>query len=144
MLAIKRALVVGADTCVLVFDEIDTGISGRIADVVGQKIAELSGFCQVICISHLPQVAAYAKTHYIVEKSVRDSRTQSRIRSLSQSEHLDEIARLLSGDRVTKVSLSHAESLVAQALEKLKKRPLLVRTSSSKRKPDQSPNLVNK
>ncbi|MEI6399721.1 MAG: DNA repair protein RecN, partial [Pseudomonadota bacterium] len=76
MLALKRALVVGAETCVLVFDEIDTGISGRVADIVGQKISELSGYCQIICISHLPQVAAYADRHYIVKKIEGKDRTR--------------------------------------------------------------------
>jgi DNA repair protein RecN (Recombination protein N) len=115
MLALKKALVVGAETCVLVFDEIDTGISGRIADIVGQKIAELSGFCQIICISHLPQVAAYADCHYIVKKIEGKDRTESTITQLSKSARLEEIARLLSGDKVTKASLDHAKSLISEA-----------------------------
>lgn len=137
MLALKKALVVGADTCVLVFDEIDTGISGRIADVVGQKIAELSHLCQIICISHLPQVAAYAKAHYVVEKKVKDQRTESNIRALSASEHLDEMARLLSGNKVTLASRSHAESLVSEAQSKLKERPS--ETASNKAEKKKSP-----
>ena len=115
MLALKKALVVGAETCVLVFDEIDAGISGRVADIVGQKIAELSGYCQIICISHLPQVAAYADRHYIVKKIEGKDRTASTITPLSNTERLEEIARLLSGDKVTKASMDHAESLVAEA-----------------------------
>jgi DNA repair protein RecN (Recombination protein N) len=115
MLALKKALVVGAETCVLVFDEIDTGISGRVADIVGQKIAELAGFCQIICISHLPQVAAYADRHYIVKKIEGKDRTESTITQLSKTERLEEIARLLSGDKVTKASLDHAKSLVTEA-----------------------------
>lgn len=115
MLALKKALVVGAETCVLVFDEIDTGISGRVADIVGQKISELAGFCQIICISHLPQVAAYADRHYIVKKIEGKDRTESTITQLSKSERLEEIARLLSGDKVTKASLDHAKSLVSEA-----------------------------
>lgn len=119
MLALKKALVVGAETCVLVFDEIDTGISGRIADTVGKKIAELAGFCQIICISHLPQVSAYADTHYIVEKRQKGERTESNIRPLSHDERLEEIARLLSGNKVTAASLSHAKSLVEEARAKV-------------------------
>jgi DNA repair protein RecN (Recombination protein N) len=115
MLALKKALVVGAETCVLVFDEIDTGISGRVADIVGQKISELAGYCQIICISHLPQVAAYADRHYIVKKIEGKDRTESTITPLSPIERLDEIARLLSGDKVTKASLDHAKSLVTEA-----------------------------
>ena len=105
----------GAETCVLVFDEIDTGISGRVADIVGQKISELSGYCQIICISHLPQVAAYADRHYIVKKIEGKDRTESTIQPLSTTDRLEEIARLLSGDKVTKASLDHAKSLVSEA-----------------------------
>lgn len=127
MLALKKALVVGAETCVLVFDEIDTGISGRVADIVGQKISELSGYCQIICISHLPQVAAYADRHYIVKKIEARDRTESTMTQLSKTERLEEIARLLSGDKVTKASLDHAKSLVTEAhsrSEAKKKKPL--------------------
>jgi DNA repair protein RecN (Recombination protein N) len=115
MLALKKALVVGAETCVLVFDEIDTGISGRVADIVGQKIAELSGYCQILCISHLPQVAAYADRHYVVQKIEGKDRTESTIKTLSDGDHLKEIARLLSGDKLTQASLEHAKSLVSEA-----------------------------
>lgn len=115
MLALKKALVAGAETCVLVFDEIDTGISGRVADIVGQKIAELSSYCQILCISHLPQVAAYADRHYVVKKIESKDRTESTIKMLSEQEHLQEIARILSGDKLTKASLEHATSLVAEA-----------------------------
>ena len=121
MLALKKALVVGAETCVLVFDEIDTGISGRVADIVGQKIAELAGFCQIICISHLPQVAAYADRHYIVRKTEGKDRTESSIIPLNKTERLEEVARLLSGDKLTKASLEHARSLIAEAADTHKK-----------------------
>ena len=121
MLALKKALVVGAETCVLVFDEIDTGISGRVADIVGQKIAELSGYCQIICISHLPQVAAYADRHYIVRKTEGKDRTESSIIPLSKTERLEEVARLLSGDKLTKASLEHAKSLIVEAAGRHKK-----------------------
>jgi DNA repair protein RecN (Recombination protein N) len=121
MLALKKAIVVGAETCVLVFDEIDTGISGRIADIVGQKIAELSKFCQIICISHLPQVAAYAQRHYIVRKTEKGQRTESSILLLSNKERMEEVARMLSGDKITKASLAHAESLVSDAKKRYSK-----------------------
>jgi DNA repair protein RecN (Recombination protein N) len=124
MLALKKALVVGAETCVLVFDEIDTGISGRVADVVGQKIAELSGYCQILCISHLPQVAAYADRHYVVQKIEGKDRTESTIMTLSDSDHLKEVARLLSGDKLTEASLQHAKNLVAEAKNRRSKKPL--------------------
>lgn len=134
MLALKKALVVGAETCVLVFDEIDTGISGRIADTVGRKIAELAGFCQIICISHLPQVSAYADTHYIVEKRQKGERTESNIRPLGAEERLEEIARLLSGNKVTAASLAHAKSLVEEARTKSQS-PKKLTSSVSRAKP---------
>ena len=131
MLALKKALVVGAETCVLVFDEIDTGISGRVADIVGQKISELSGYCQILCISHLPQVAAYADQHYIVQKIEGKDRTESTIRPLSGDQHLEEIARLLSGDKVTKASLDHARSLIDEAKHRTDKSTPPAKSSSA-------------
>src|SRR5262249_33390820 len=97
MLALKKALVADAETCILVFDEIDTGISGKVADVVGRKMRELSSAFQVLCISHLPQVAVYADTHFCVAKEKKKGRTETTITRLSPRESLKEIARLLSG-----------------------------------------------
>jgi len=118
MLALKKALVADAETCVLVFDEIDAGISGRVADVVGRKMRELSEGFQVLCISHLPQVAVYADTHFLVSKSGNQSRTESTIDRLSESQSAAEIARLLSGDEVSTTSLANARSLLKQARSK--------------------------
>jgi DNA repair protein RecN (Recombination protein N) len=115
MLALKKALAVGADTCILVFDEIDTGISGRVADIVGRKLAELADGFQVICISHLPQVAAYADSHFLVHKYGNSNRTESTITRLDAEKSRIEIARLLSGDEVTDSSLAHAATLVKKA-----------------------------
>jgi DNA repair protein RecN (Recombination protein N) len=118
MLALKKALVADAETCVLVFDEIDTGISGRVADVVGRKMRELANNFQVICISHLPQVAVYADTHFLVHKGGKKTakRTETTIVRLSKEESAQEIARLLSGAEVSKVSLANAKSMIAKAL----------------------------
>lgn len=115
MLALKKALTAGADTCILVFDEIDTGISGRVADVVGRKMQELASAFQVICISHLAQVAAYAETHFLVHKFGRDQRTESTITRLSVKESEEEVARLLSGQDVTPSSLANARALKRKA-----------------------------
>lgn len=115
MLALKKALTVGADTCILVFDEIDTGISGRVADIVGRKLAELSRGFQVICISHLPQVAAHADTHFLVHKFGSSNRTESTITRLDGESSRTEIARLLSGDELTDSSLAHAATLLKKA-----------------------------
>ena len=119
MLALKRALVEGAETCVLVFDEIDTGISGRVADVVGRKLKQLSKNFQIICISHLPQVAAFADQHLRVQKTSSKIKTESTIVTLSHEESLEELARLLSGPKITKQSLDNAKTLKSAAGEKL-------------------------
>lgn len=120
MLALKKALAADADTCVLVFDEIDTGISGRVADVVGRKMAELSQRFQVLCISHLPQVAVHADAHFLVTKKGRGERTESSIVPLSREESAKEIARLLSGEDVSSSSLANAKSLIAVAHKRKK------------------------
>lgn len=115
MLAIKKTLAADAETCVLVFDEIDTGISGRVADIVGKKMQELSRDFQVICISHLAQVAVYADAHFLVEKSGREKRTQSRIVRLEKENSAKEIARILSGSDLTQSSLKHAKEMISKA-----------------------------
>jgi DNA repair protein RecN (Recombination protein N) len=115
MLGFKRALAIGANTCVMVFDEIDTGISGHTAHIVGRKLKELSTSFQVICISHLPQVAAYGDAHFRVEKAQKGKSTESRIFRLNASQSEEEIARLLSGDQVTSSSLANARQLVQAA-----------------------------
>ena len=115
MLAIKKTLATGAETCVLVFDEIDTGISGKTADIVGYKLKELSRRFQVLCISHLAQVAAYGDAHFRVQKEARDKRTESQIVRLTAAESAQEIARILSGEEITAPSLKNAHSLVDRA-----------------------------
>jgi DNA repair protein RecN (Recombination protein N) len=114
MLALKKALVADAETCVLVFDEIDTGISGRVADVVGRKMRELSESVQVVCISHLPQVAVYADAHFLVDKTA-SGRTSTTIVQLSGEQSAKEIARLLSGAELSADSLANAKNLIARA-----------------------------
>ena len=115
MLALKKALAAGADTCILVFDEIDTGISGRVASVVGRKMQELADNFQVICISHLAQVAAHADTHFLVHKISRSNRTESTLSKLSSRASEEELARLLSGEELTPSSLANARALVKKA-----------------------------
>jgi len=123
MLAFKKTLAADAETCVLVFDEIDTGISGRVADVVGGKMSELASTFQVICISHLPQVAVYADTHFLVQKSGKGERTETAILRLTRDESAREIARLLSGAEVSTPSLANARSLIKRAREQNSKSP---------------------
>lgn len=120
MLAIKKVLAAEASTCVLVFDEIDAGISGRAANMVGGKMKEMAGLYQILCISHLPQVSVYADRHFRVEKFQKAGRTESRITALTEQQSLEEIARLLSGQEVSEESLANAKRLRQKAMEKSK------------------------
>jgi DNA repair protein RecN (Recombination protein N) len=96
----------------LVFDEIDIGIGGRAAEAVGRKLKTLSGGQQVLCITHLPQIAAFADQHFLIAKTEKKGRTQTEIRRMDDSERTHEIARMLSGEKLTETSLKHAEHLL--------------------------------
>jgi DNA repair protein RecN (Recombination protein N) len=96
----------------LVFDEIDIGIGGRAAEAVGQKLKALARVQQVLCITHLPQIAAFADQHFLIEKQEKQKRTQTSIRLLSAQERAEEIARMISGATVTETSLRHAEQML--------------------------------
>jgi DNA repair protein RecN (Recombination protein N) len=97
----------------LVFDEIDIGIGGRAAEAVGKKLKTLSRGQQVLCITHLPQIAAFADQHFLIEKTEKRGRTQTAIRRMDDEERAREIARMLSGEKLTETSLKHAEHLLA-------------------------------
>jgi DNA repair protein RecN (Recombination protein N) len=122
MLALKvsveegaNALAKGRKTALprtLVFDEIDIGIGGRAAEAVGQKLKTLSHAQQVICITHLPQIAAFADQHFLIEKGQRDGRTHTGVRLMKPEERVEEIARMLSGATLTDTSLRHAEQML--------------------------------
>lgn len=96
----------------LVFDEIDTGIGGRAADAVGKKLKALSRTKQVLCITHLPQIASFADRHFLIEKHEAAGRTRTTVRPLAPDERRSEIARMLSGAKVTEASLQNAEQLL--------------------------------
>lgn len=115
MLGIKTVLADEKDTPTLIFDEIDAGISGRTAWRVAEKLGGLSSDHQILCITHLPQIAAMADTHYCIEKQVQKDRTVTRIRSLEQEESIGELARLLSADEVTEEVLENARQLREKA-----------------------------
>jgi DNA repair protein RecN (Recombination protein N) len=99
----------------LVFDEIDIGIGGRAAEAVGQKLKVLSRSQQVLCVTHLPQIAAFATQHFVVEKREEEGRTRTAVRSLEPSERVEEVARMLSGAKKSETSLRHAEQMLAEA-----------------------------
>jgi DNA repair protein RecN (Recombination protein N) len=97
----------------LVFDEIDIGIGGRAAEAVGQKLKSLSRGQQVLCVTHLPQIAAFADQHFVVEKREADGRTKMQIRLLDDRARMHEVARMVSGAKVTETSLQHAQIIAA-------------------------------
>jgi DNA repair protein RecN (Recombination protein N) len=96
----------------LVFDEIDIGIGGRAAEAVGRKLKTLAKRQQVVCITHLPQIAAFADQHFLIEKADKGGRTRTSVRRMEEGERAQEIARMLSGAKVTESSLEHARSLL--------------------------------
>ena len=110
MLCLKALVADKANMPTVIFDEIDTGISGRIADVTGRIIAELSEGRQVVNITHLPQVASKGSRHFLVYKE----QSRSNIRPLSTEERVEEIAKMLSGDTITEAALAQAKHLLSR------------------------------
>ena len=96
----------------LVFDEIDTGIGGRAAEMVGKKLKSLSGANQVLCVTHLPQIATFADHHYLIEKKNTGGRTRTTVRPITGEERTEEVARMLSGAKLTDTSRKHAEQML--------------------------------
>ncbi|HKE29783.1 MAG TPA: DNA repair protein RecN [Bryobacteraceae bacterium] len=96
----------------LVFDEIDTGIGGGAAEAVGRKLKSLSRSSQVLCVTHLPQIATFADHHYLIEKKASAGRTRTSIREITGEERTEEVARMLSGARLTDTSRKHAEQML--------------------------------
>jgi DNA repair protein RecN (Recombination protein N) len=115
MLALKTLLTAADKVPVLVFDEIDIGISGRIAQSVGRKLRKLAETHQVISITHLPQIASMATRHYLVEKSDDGHFTQTTIRELAAEERTEQIARLFGGESLTDLHLQAASELIKEA-----------------------------
>ena len=115
MLSIKTVLADTDDTPTLIFDEIDTGISGRTAEKVGEKLEKIAKKHQVILITHLPQIAAKADRHFLIEKKVSEGKTRTEIHALSEEESIEELARLLGGDELTEAALENARSLKKSA-----------------------------
>lgn len=115
MLAIKRVLAGIGPAGMYVFDEVDSGVGGAIAEVIGRKIKDVSEHRQVLCITHLPQIAVFANHHYKVEKAVVGERTQSTVRRLSRKEQEEEIARMLGGLRITAKTRAAAAEMLKDA-----------------------------
>ena len=118
MLSIKTVLADTDAIPTLIFDEIDTGISGRTAEKVGEKLEKIAKNHQVILITHLPQIAAKADRHFLIEKNVQEGKTKTEIHTLNEEASVKELARLLGGEELTEAALQNARSLKAKAKEK--------------------------
>ena len=118
MLSIKTVLADTDAVPTLIFDEIDTGISGRTAEKVGEKLEKIAKNHQVILITHLPQIAAKADKHFLIEKNVQEGKTKTEIHALNEEASVKELARLLGGEELTEAALQNARSLKAKAKEK--------------------------
>ena len=117
MLALKNVLSSGQDTASMVFDEIDTGVSGIAAQRVGEKLAQLAKNRQVLCVTHLPQIAVMADTHFSISKEVKNGRTYTHVESLGFDGRKHELARLSGGENITPTTLASAEEQLTAAKE---------------------------
>jgi len=115
MLALKTAASAKEIFKTLIFDEIDIGIGGKVAEAIGRKLKALAENQQIICITHLPQIAAFAQHHYLVEKKVRKKRTTTTIFKLKRADRIEEIARMLGGVTITETTKKHARELLQQS-----------------------------
>jgi DNA repair protein RecN (Recombination protein N) len=116
MLALKKALVAVDPVPVLIFDEIDAQIGGRLGTITGRKLKEIADQRQVILITHLPQIASFAETHYKITKAVEDNRAVTRVTRLDESTRVQELAQMMSGDQThSDASLTHAQDMFEKA-----------------------------
>jgi DNA repair protein RecN (Recombination protein N) len=113
-LALKRVLAGSGPAGLYVFDEVDAGVGGAVAEVIGRSIADIARHRQVVCVTHLPQIAALADSHFVVEKSEKNGRTQATVHRLEDGKaRIDEIARMLGGVTVGKAARRAAEELLS-------------------------------
>lgn len=115
MLALKSVLAREQRLPVMIFDEIDTGISGAVAEKVGRTMRDLASSCQIIAITHQPQIASQAHHHIVVEKAEHEGRTLTRLRPLDEEDHIREVAVLMSGETVSEAALTSARQLIGRA-----------------------------
>ncbi len=111
MLAIKK-VIGGEEEKTLIFDEVDAGIGGKVADMVGKRLKELARKHQVLCITHLPQIASYGDHHFLVEKESRKDETKTNIKELTNTDRVREIARMMGGETITQKTLERAEEML--------------------------------
>ncbi|AGY81251.1 MULTISPECIES: DNA repair protein RecN [Carnobacterium] len=115
MLAMKTIFSKSQGITSIIFDEVDTGVSGRVAQAIANKIYMVAVHSQVLCITHLPQVAAMADNHLYISKSIENDRTKTHVNALETAEKIEEIARMLAGTEITKLTLEHAKELTVLA-----------------------------
>ncbi|MBB5173061.1 DNA repair protein RecN [Texcoconibacillus texcoconensis] len=115
ILAFKTVLSSFEGVTTLIFDEVDTGVSGRVSQAIAEKIQKMSADAQVLCITHLPQVAAMADTHLYISKQEEENRVVTNVRTLSVDEAVDELSRMISGVEITDLTKKHADELLQQA-----------------------------
>ncbi|HQB29537.1 MAG TPA: DNA repair protein RecN [Syntrophales bacterium] len=111
-LAIRKVLAETSEVRTIVFDEVDAGIGGAAAEAVGKKLRDAASHHQVLCITHLPQIACFGENHFLVEKTVSDGRTKTAMRRLSEKERLEEVARMLGGARISDKAREHASEML--------------------------------
>jgi DNA repair protein RecN (Recombination protein N) len=112
LLALKTIFSKTQEMTSIVFDEVDTGVSGRVAQAIAEKIVKIARNSQVLCITHLPQVAAVADYQYFISKAVKEGRTQTHVAKLTNEERVEEVARMLAGAEITELTLEHARELL--------------------------------
>ncbi|WP_421662203.1 DNA repair protein RecN [Lysinibacillus telephonicus] len=115
MLALKTIFSSSNGVTSIIFDEVDTGVSGRVAQAIAEKIAAISIQSQVLCISHLPQVAAMADQHYLIRKQVEQNRTYTTVSNIDAAARIEEVSRMMSGSEITDLTLQHASELLKLA-----------------------------
>ncbi len=118
MLALKTIFAQGEGVTSIIFDEVDTGVSGRVAQAIADKIRLIAEGSQVLCITHLPQVAAVAQHHLLIQKRVHDQRTTTSVTPLNTNQRVEELAWMLAGDTITKLAREHASELLTMAKQK--------------------------
>ena len=117
MLALKKVILSDDIVDSLIFDEVDTGISGKTAEIVGKKLKSLAATRQILVVTHLPQIAAMSDVHFVVHKEKAGERTLTKVKKLNRQEKIHEVARMLAGEQITDLSRKHAEEMVAMAEE---------------------------
>lgn len=115
MLALKTIFAKVEGVTSIIFDEVDTGVSGRVAQAIADKIKLIAANSQVLCITHLPQVAAVAQHHFLISKHLQKQRTVTEVQALNKAQRVDELARMLAGEKITKLTREHAKELLEMA-----------------------------